>query len=64
MSVRALRQFGALREDAKLLGVGAGTEATIFYLTNQVRNVYGPLMLDAGVHYLRKAQAWDRSHRP
>ncbi len=49
MSVRALRQFGALRQDAKLLGVGAGTEATIFYLANQVGNVYATdLYLSAG----------------
>src|SRR5262245_37680638 len=34
MSVRALRTFGALRPDAVMLGVGAGTEATVFYLTN------------------------------
>jgi SAM-dependent methyltransferase len=39
MSVRALRRFGALRPDALLLGVGAGTEATIFYLTNHARQV-------------------------
>ena len=29
-SARALRDFGALRQDAEILGVGAGTEATIF----------------------------------
>jgi SAM-dependent methyltransferase len=40
MSIRALRNFGALRPDALMLGVGAGTEATIFYLTNQVQQVY------------------------
>jgi SAM-dependent methyltransferase len=49
MSVRALRQFGALRQDADILGVGAGTEATIFYLTNHVRDVYATdLYLAAG----------------
>jgi SAM-dependent methyltransferase len=49
MSVRALRQFGALRQDAEILGVGAGTEATVFYLTNHVLNVYASdLYLEAG----------------
>ena len=38
MSVRALRDFGALRPDALMLGVGAGTEATVFYLTNHVQD--------------------------
>jgi SAM-dependent methyltransferase len=40
MSVRALRHFGVLREDAKILGVGAGTEATVFYLTNHTQRVF------------------------
>jgi len=49
MSVRALRQFGALRQDAKLLGVGAGTEATVFYLANHVQKVFATdLYLSAG----------------
>lgn len=39
MSVRALRDFGALRPDAELLGVGAGTETTVFYLTRHARRV-------------------------
>jgi SAM-dependent methyltransferase len=39
MSVRALRTMGALHPDASILGVGAGTEATTFYLTNHVRQV-------------------------
>jgi len=40
MAVRALRHFGALREDAVLLGVGAGTEDTIFYITRHARQVF------------------------
>jgi SAM-dependent methyltransferase len=39
MAVRALREFGALRPDARLLGVGAGTEATTFYLSRHARQV-------------------------
>lgn len=39
MSVRALRDFGALRPDAEILGVGAGSEATVFYLTRHARRV-------------------------
>jgi SAM-dependent methyltransferase len=40
MSARALREFGALREDAEILGVGAGSEATIFWLTRHVKRVF------------------------
>jgi SAM-dependent methyltransferase len=40
MTARALRDFGALREDAEILGVGAGHEATIFWLTRHVRRVF------------------------
>jgi FkbM family methyltransferase len=40
MAVLALRRCGALRPDATVLGVAAGTEDTLFYLTNQVRQVF------------------------
>jgi len=40
MSARSLRDFGALRPDAEILGVGAGTEATIFWLTRHVKRVF------------------------
>jgi SAM-dependent methyltransferase len=40
MTARALRDFGALRADAEILGVGAGHEATIFWLTRYVRRVF------------------------
>jgi SAM-dependent methyltransferase len=54
MSIRALRQLGALRDDAELLGVGAGTETTIYYLTNHVGRVFATdLYIGAG--------AWDQS---
>jgi len=36
MAVRAFRDFGVLRRDATILGVGAGTERTLFYLTEKV----------------------------
>jgi SAM-dependent methyltransferase len=39
MGVRTLREFGALRPDARILGIGAGTEATTFYLSRHVRQV-------------------------
>lgn len=39
MCVRALRDFGALRRDAEILGVGAGTERTVFLLTRHARRV-------------------------
>jgi SAM-dependent methyltransferase len=40
MSLRSLRDFGAIRDDAEILGVGAGGEATIFWLTRYVRRVF------------------------
>lgn len=40
MTARALRDFSALRGDAEILGVGAGREATIFWLTRHVKRVF------------------------
>jgi SAM-dependent methyltransferase len=40
MAVRTLRAGGRLRPDAEVLGVGAGSEPTIFWLTNHVRRVF------------------------
>ena len=40
MSVRALRHFGALGPESVILGVAAGTEDTIFYLTRHARQVF------------------------
>jgi len=40
MSARALRDLGVLRQDAEILGVGAGREATIFWLTRHVKRVF------------------------
>jgi SAM-dependent methyltransferase len=40
MAVRGLRQFGALHDRSLLLGVGAGTESTIFHLTKFARMVF------------------------
>ena len=40
MAVRTLRECGALRADAEILGIGAGSEPTLFWLTNFVRRVF------------------------
>lgn len=40
MTIRALRDHGCLRPDAEILGVGAGHEATVYWLTNHVRRVF------------------------
>jgi SAM-dependent methyltransferase len=40
MSLRAFRDFGILGAEAEMLGVGAGQEATIFWLTNHARRVF------------------------
>jgi SAM-dependent methyltransferase len=39
MAIRGLEAGGAVRDDAHILGVGAGTEATIFWLTRSVERV-------------------------
>jgi FkbM family methyltransferase len=39
MAIRALDGGGALRDDARVLGVGAGYEATIYWLTRKVARV-------------------------
>jgi len=52
MAVRSLREFGALRPDATILGVGAGTEDTLFWLTRHVKQVF------ASDRYL-SAGAWE-----
>jgi SAM-dependent methyltransferase len=39
MTLRAFRHLGALREDAQVLGVGAGHEATLYWLTEKVGKV-------------------------
>lgn len=40
MSLRGLDAYGAIRPDARLLGVGAGTERTSFVLSRQVAQVF------------------------
>ncbi|HXB53140.1 MAG TPA: FkbM family methyltransferase [Vicinamibacteria bacterium] len=40
MAIRALREFGALRPDSRILGVAAGKEDTLFYLTRHVHQVF------------------------
>lgn len=40
MAVRAFRDLGVLRPDAVVLGVAAGMEDTVFYLTRHVRQVF------------------------
>jgi SAM-dependent methyltransferase len=58
MSVRALRDFGALRPDADILGVGAGSEITVFYLTRQARRV---VVTDL---YLAPGKEWEKVAPP
>ena len=50
MAVLALREGGALRPDAEILGIAAGDEATSFWLTNHVRRVWATdRYADAGI---------------
>jgi SAM-dependent methyltransferase len=55
MAVRTLKDFGALHERAEILGVGAGTEMTIFWLTNRVRRVFATDL------YLEPGATWERT---
>jgi SAM-dependent methyltransferase len=49
MAARALRDFGALGPASEILGVGAGNEPTLFWLTRHVRRVFATdLYLDPG----------------
>jgi len=49
MSVRGLRDFGAVHPDARLLGVGAGTERTSYFLTLYAGQVFATdLYADGG----------------
>ncbi|MGI8728817.1 MAG: class I SAM-dependent methyltransferase [Solirubrobacteraceae bacterium] len=56
MAVRALRSHGALRPDAQILGVGAGNEPTLFWLTRHVARVFATDL------YL--GDEWDESAAP
>jgi SAM-dependent methyltransferase len=47
MAVLAMRTHGVLHGDAAVLGVGAGKEQTVFYLTNYVRWVFATDMYAA-----------------
>jgi SAM-dependent methyltransferase len=40
MAVRTMADMGLLRSDAEILGIGAGNEPTVFWLTNFVRRVF------------------------
>jgi SAM-dependent methyltransferase len=49
MAVRALEDLGVLHERAEVLGIGAGNEPTVFWLTNRVARVFATdLYLDGG----------------
>jgi SAM-dependent methyltransferase len=58
MATRTLRDFGSLHEQAEILGVGAGTEMTLFWLSKVVRRVFATdLYLDPGEEWERTASA-------
>jgi SAM-dependent methyltransferase len=49
MTAMAFSRCGVLNEDAEVLGVGAGNEPTLFWLTNHVRRVFATdLYLERG----------------
>jgi SAM-dependent methyltransferase len=47
MTARAFRDLGVLRDDARVLGVGAGHEATVYWLTRQVGQVVATDLYEA-----------------
>ena len=73
LAVLALRDGGVLRPDADVLGIGAGSEATLFWLTNHVRRVFatdlyadpGTWIADAPPRMLTNpGAAWDGPWNP
>jgi SAM-dependent methyltransferase len=74
MTLRALRECGALREDARVLGVGAGHEATVYWLTRHVGEVVATDLYerqdawsesDSGSEMLTDpGRFWDREWNP
>jgi SAM-dependent methyltransferase len=51
MTIRALDSFGVLREDARVLGIGAGHEATIYWLTRRVGRVVATDLYEVEDHW-------------
>jgi SAM-dependent methyltransferase len=47
MTARAFRDLGVLRDDARVLGVGAGHEATVYWLTRAVGQVVATDLYEA-----------------
>lgn len=54
--IRAFRDFGILRPDAELLGIGAGYELTIYFLTNFVRRVFATDLYATNVDWKEAAR--------
>jgi SAM-dependent methyltransferase len=62
MALRTLSDFNALRDDAEILGVGAGNETTIFWLTTRVKRVFATDLYAAPGEWERNAppkMLWD-----
>lgn len=62
MAVRALRQFGALHDESLILGVGAGTESTLFYLTRFAKQVFATdvyIQRDSWASFAPTRMLWD-----
>jgi len=74
MTLRAFGAFGVLRDDAEVLGVGAGHEATIYWLTRKVGRVVATDLyrtedewseLDSGAEMLTDpGRYWDGAWNP
>jgi SAM-dependent methyltransferase len=55
MMLRVLRDKAVLREGGDVLGVAAGVEATIYWLTNHVRRVFATDLYDASEDWANQA---------
>jgi SAM-dependent methyltransferase len=51
MALRAFGQLGVLRDDARVLGVGAGHESTIYWLTRKVGGVVATDLYEVEDHW-------------
>jgi len=62
MAARSLRDLGALGPGAELLGVGAGSEPTIFWLTRHARRVFATDLYLEGADWADSANAGMLTH--
>lgn len=59
MTLRAFRSLNVLRDDARVLGVGAGREATVYWLTRHVGEVVATDLYETPDHWSERDSSAD-----